>query len=92
MIDPTDQDIAKALRLAGLPGSAATLRDFKTVCAADEEPTHLAQSVLAHARTIANLRTATEALERLAVYAEWDTFGSIAKDALTQIKDTTHAQ
>ena len=69
MLEPTDEDIAEALRLAGFPDSPATLKDFKTPCTDDEEPTHVSKSIASHARTIAKLRIAVEALEEMTATA-----------------------
>lgn len=97
MIEPTDEDIAEALRLSDYwPfASAPIVRDFAKIGASQ------AVNCLAHARTIAKLRIAVEALEKISI-REYDYAVSgaenyadaeeIADAALHQIKGQSNDQ
>lgn len=103
MIEPTDQDIAEALNIAGTRLTVNAVRNW-------HETDGPAGLYFQHARTIAKLRIATEALtlvrdmpgeinpsnynhdDACELNARFCEAGSIAADAITQIKDTTHAQ
>ena len=102
MIEVTDEDVAEALRLGGYAdpdkqGSINWVRDKAETC-------HTPELLFAHAQTIAKLRVAMEALERVNKLPPCDggtenarasqdmrnteVARLIARQALTQIKDT----
>lgn len=78
-MEPTNEDIAEALRLSGCifttSGVIQGVRDNG--------------KLLVHARTLMKLRMAMEALVLLAEEGEYPASG-VAKDALAQIKGESH--
>lgn len=84
MLDPTDQDIAEALRQTGAAGTMGTVDFVKRSAAHGSE---FAQAHIAHARTIAKLRIAVEALEYAHAHAPTSNVWFVVHDALAQIKE-----
>ena len=92
-IEVTEGDIAEARSLAKIPMAAASHAEIRALAERPGDATHLTLSIMAHAQTIAKLRVAREALEKISDHNSKDIYALlVAEIALAHItQETPHA-